>query len=134
MVAFSDAVIAIAITLLVLEIRPPSDTSDLLHGLAALWPSYLAYVLTFMLIGQVIRGYVRRDRRLLSTTIDAAGVTAVSRRFRLALVWLALGTLLGAFVPALGLAVIAAFVPYYWLPMAGELAGVTRRRRRGRRS
>jgi uncharacterized membrane protein len=52
-VAFSDGVIAIAITLLVLEIRPPHDTRHLLHGLATLWPSYLAYVLTFMLIGQV---------------------------------------------------------------------------------
>jgi uncharacterized membrane protein len=53
--AFSDGVIAIAITLLVLEIHPPPDTSRLLHGLAELWPSYLAYVLTFMLIGQVWR-------------------------------------------------------------------------------
>lgn len=53
MVAFSDGVIAIAITLLVLEIRPPHDTRSLLHGLAALWPSYLAYVLAFLLIGQV---------------------------------------------------------------------------------
>ncbi|MFE9355047.1 TMEM175 family protein [Streptomyces olivaceoviridis] len=52
-VAFSDAVIAIAITLLVLEIRPPHDTRHLLHGLATLWPSYLAYAVTFMLIGQV---------------------------------------------------------------------------------
>ncbi|MGW2104488.1 TMEM175 family protein [Streptomyces olivaceoviridis] len=52
-VAFSDAVIAIAITLLVLEIRPPNDTRHLLHGLATLWPSYLAYAVTFMLIGQV---------------------------------------------------------------------------------
>ncbi|HEY1321857.1 MAG TPA: TMEM175 family protein, partial [Streptosporangiaceae bacterium] len=33
-VAFSDAVIAIAVTLLVLEIRPPQDTRHLLHGLA----------------------------------------------------------------------------------------------------
>jgi hypothetical protein len=52
-VAFSDAVIAIAVTLLVLEIRPPQDTRHLLHGLAALWPSYVSYVITFMLIGQV---------------------------------------------------------------------------------
>ncbi|WP_236648148.1 MULTISPECIES: TMEM175 family protein [Micromonospora] len=52
-VAFSDAVIAIAVTLLVLEIRPPQDTRHLFHGLATLWPSYLAYVVTFMLIGQV---------------------------------------------------------------------------------
>ena len=45
--------IAIAVTLLVLEIRPPSDTEHLLHGLAALWPSYLAYGVKFMLVGQV---------------------------------------------------------------------------------
>jgi hypothetical protein len=50
---FSDAVFAIAVTLLVLEIRPPQDTRHLLHGLAALWPSYLAYTITFLLIGQV---------------------------------------------------------------------------------
>ncbi len=52
-VAFSDAVIAIAVTLLVLEIRAPEDTEHLLHGLAALWPSYVTYVITFMMIGQV---------------------------------------------------------------------------------
>jgi TMEM175 potassium channel family protein len=52
-VAFSDAVFAITITLLVLEITPPTDYTDLLHGLADLWPSYLAYALTFLFIGQV---------------------------------------------------------------------------------
>jgi uncharacterized membrane protein len=53
LVAFSDAVFAITITLLVLEIRPPTDFSNLLHGLLALWPSYLAYGVTFLFIGQV---------------------------------------------------------------------------------
>jgi uncharacterized membrane protein len=46
LVAFSDAVFAITITLLVLEIRPPTDDRNLLHGLVALWPSYLAYAVT----------------------------------------------------------------------------------------
>jgi uncharacterized membrane protein len=53
LVTFSDAVFAIAITLLVLDIRTPTDYKNLPHGLAALWPSYLAYVLTFLFIGQV---------------------------------------------------------------------------------
>jgi uncharacterized membrane protein len=52
-VAFSDAVFAITITLLVLDIRPPADDSKLLHGLVVLWPSYLAYAVTFLFIGQV---------------------------------------------------------------------------------
>jgi uncharacterized membrane protein len=53
LVAFSDGVFAITITLLVLEIKPPTDYENLLHGLAVLWPSYLAYALTFLFIGQV---------------------------------------------------------------------------------
>jgi TMEM175 potassium channel family protein len=52
-VGFSDGVFAITITLLVLEIRPPTDYQNLLHGLVALWPSYLAYAVTFLFIGQV---------------------------------------------------------------------------------
>jgi TMEM175 potassium channel family protein len=200
---FSDAVIAIAITLLVLEIRPPENSEDLLRGLAALWPSYLSYVLTFMLIGQIwanhhvmfdhIRGvdrmvlflntvllmdiaflpfaaavlaeafrdghgqrtavvfhgitfevaailfnaiweYVRRRRRLLAPTIDAAGARAVSRRFRLAVAWLATGVVLGAVLPALGVAVICAFVIFYWLPIPGEVARAKRRWRWGSRA
>jgi uncharacterized membrane protein len=202
-VAFSDAVIAIAVTLLVLEIRPPSDTGHLLHGLATLWPSYLAYVVTFMLIGQIwanhhvmfdhirhadrlvlflntlllmdiaflpfaasvlaeafrdgqgqrtavvfhgitfevaailfnaIWSHARHDRRLLVTTIDDAGARAISRRFALALVWIATGTVLGVFLPVLGLAVIAAFIPYYWLPIRGEIARMKRRRADGRQA
>ena len=47
--AFSDGVFAIAITLLVLEIRvPPAQDLDtsahLITALGALWPSYLGYV------------------------------------------------------------------------------------------
>jgi TMEM175 potassium channel family protein len=50
--AFSDGVFAIAITLLILEIRvPPVGTSESLRaGLVALWPSYVAFVLSFFVI------------------------------------------------------------------------------------
>lgn len=60
-------------------------------------------------------------------------MTAISRRFRLALVWLATGILLGALVPVLGVAVIAAFILYFWLPIAGEIPAAKRRRQRGHR-
>jgi uncharacterized membrane protein len=53
LVAFSDAVFAITITLLVLEIKPPRDYDNLVHGLLALWPSYLTYAVSFLFIGQV---------------------------------------------------------------------------------
>jgi uncharacterized membrane protein len=188
LVAFSDGVFAITITLLILEIRPPEDDERLLHGLLALWPSYLAYAVTFLFIGQVwanhhvmfdhIRAadrtmlllntvllmvvaflpfatsvladalrrghdqrtavvfygiafaltaltfngvwqYARR-RRLLSKTLDAAGAAAIGQRFQLALAWLALGALLGAALPLLGVVVIVAFNAYYWLPIRGE--------------
>jgi uncharacterized membrane protein len=200
LVFFSDAVFAVAVTLLVLEIRPPQDTRHLFHELAALWPSYLAYTITFLLIGQVwanhhvmfdhirsadrmvlflntlllmdiaflpfaasvlagafgtghgqrtavvlhglvfllaailfnaIWDYARHGQRLLGTTIDAAGTRAISRRFRLALAWIATGTLLGVLLPVLGVAVIAAFIPYYWLPIRGEIASAKPRRDRG---
>jgi uncharacterized membrane protein len=186
--AFSDGVFAITITLLVLEIKPPTDYESLLHGLAALWPSYLAYAVTFLFIGQVwanhhvmfdhIRAADRvvlflntlllmvvaflpfatsvlagalRDghgqrtavvfyaiafavtaltfnavwqyacrRRLLSEALEPAGATAISRRFQLALAWLATGAVLGAVLPIVGLAVIAAFNAFYWIPIRGE--------------
>jgi uncharacterized membrane protein len=188
LVAFSDGVFAITITLLVLEITPPSDDKNLLHGLLALWPSYLAYAVTFLFIGQVwVNHHVMFDHiraadrtvlllntlllmvvaflpfatsvladalrsghgqrtavvfygiafdvtaltfnavwqyacrhRLLSQALDSAGATAISRRFQLALAWLAAGALLGAVLPVLGVAVIAAFNAFYWLPIRGE--------------
>ncbi|MFM8884158.1 MAG: TMEM175 family protein, partial [Solirubrobacterales bacterium] len=50
---FSDGVIAIAITLLVLQITVPavSNGVGLLEELKAEWPSYLAYVISFLTIG-----------------------------------------------------------------------------------
>ncbi|GAC1443126.1 MAG: hypothetical protein NVSMB55_15830 [Mycobacteriales bacterium] len=50
--AFSDGVLAIAITLLVLEIRLPEGTrGHLAHDLGALAPSYAADALSFLVIG-----------------------------------------------------------------------------------
>lgn len=53
--AFSDGVFAIAVTLLILEIKVPhlpeeGSGRSLLWALAALWPSYLAYLTSFVTI------------------------------------------------------------------------------------
>jgi uncharacterized membrane protein len=50
--AFSDGVFAIAITLLVLELHVPAPGSgELGHELLTDWPSYVAYIITFITIG-----------------------------------------------------------------------------------
>jgi uncharacterized membrane protein len=74
---FSDAVFAIAITLLALEIRLPASESaltddELSRQLLSLGPKYLAFVISFLVIGTFWLGHHRRfrfirryDRRLL---------------------------------------------------------------------
>jgi uncharacterized membrane protein len=51
--AFSDGVMAVAITLLVLDIKVPAERpgETLLHALLQDWPHYAAYVVSFMTIG-----------------------------------------------------------------------------------
>jgi TMEM175 potassium channel family protein len=69
--AFSDGVFAIAITLLVLDLalRPPGSP---LEQVLQAWPSYLAYVVSFLTIGaawlghtELTSGLVRADHILL---------------------------------------------------------------------
>jgi len=47
--AFTDGVLAIIVTIMVLEMRPPHGAS--LHDLAELWPVFISYVLSFVYIG-----------------------------------------------------------------------------------
>ncbi|MDN3356702.1 TMEM175 family protein [Actinomadura sp. DC4] len=49
--AFSDGVFAVAITLLVLELKVPGGEGTLLHRLLEIWPSYLAYAVSFLTVG-----------------------------------------------------------------------------------
>ncbi len=64
--AFSDGVFAIAITLLVLEIHVPEPGSEagLARELAAQWPSYAAYAISFMTIGIIWINHHVMIRRL----------------------------------------------------------------------
>ncbi len=56
LVFFSDAVFAIAITLLALEIRLPehiayASNAELFQSLLSIWPKYLGYIISFLSIG-----------------------------------------------------------------------------------
>jgi uncharacterized membrane protein len=65
MEAFSDGVFAIAITLLVLELSVPETAfEDLWSGIAHQWPSYLAYVTSFITIGGIWAAHHGIFRRL----------------------------------------------------------------------
>ncbi len=75
--AFSDGVFAIAITLLVLEIKVPSaadlsQVTGLWNALAERWPSYVGFVASFFIVGvmwanhHALFEYIRWvDRRML---------------------------------------------------------------------
>lgn len=77
LIFFSDAVFAIAITLLALEIRLPAGSDirsdgELLAALVGIWPRYLSYAVSFLVIGmywmahhRMFRSIARYDRRLL---------------------------------------------------------------------
>lgn len=67
---FSDAVFAIAITLLALELRLPSlggslTNDQLLQALLAIWPKYFSYALSFFVIGAFWMGHHRKFRFIL---------------------------------------------------------------------
>jgi uncharacterized membrane protein len=70
--AFSDGVFAIAITLLVLDLRLPGGSKTLTDQLLEDWPQYFAYVVSFLTIGimwmnhhTILAHVTRVDRPLL---------------------------------------------------------------------
>ena len=89
-VLFSDAVMAIAITLVVLDIRLPdaplTDPAALRDALLALWPKYFAYALSFLVVGSFWMGHMQKFRLI--------------RRFEANLAWINLLFLMSiGFVP-----------------------------------
>jgi uncharacterized membrane protein len=63
--AFSDAVFAIAMTLLVLEIRVPDVADgDLAASLASLIPAYPTFVLSFAVVGAIWMAHHRKFRAI----------------------------------------------------------------------
>lgn len=66
----SDGIFAIAMTLLVLDLKAPEPSDDLGRALGAQWPTFLSYVLSFLILGVFWVGhrlqfsYIRRSDRL----------------------------------------------------------------------
>jgi uncharacterized membrane protein len=89
--AFSDGVLAIVITLLVLELHAPDERGAMLSGLIEQWPGYLAYLASFAYVAviwvnhhelftriqAVDRGLLWRNLLLLLTTSFLPFPTAV---------------------------------------------------------
>lgn len=88
LVFFSDAVFAIAITLLVLEIRVPhlprgSADIDYVAALAELIPSFIGYMISFWVVGMFWLGHHRafslanrHSRRMLGWNLFLLGIIA----------------------------------------------------------
>jgi uncharacterized membrane protein len=73
MEAFSDGVLAVAITLLALDLRVPEIAHGSLgHELARQWPNYLAYATSFLTIGIIWINHHATLRRLRK--IDHTGL------------------------------------------------------------
>jgi uncharacterized membrane protein len=84
--AFSDGVFAVAITLLIFEVKAPAGGSGNLAGLLLRqWPSYLSFVTSFMFIGIMwinhhrLYAHIRRcdDLLLILNLLLLLGITFV---------------------------------------------------------
>jgi uncharacterized membrane protein len=99
--AFSDGVMAIAITLLVLDLKVPtaaevSEGGSLLAALLSHWPAYLAYLAAFLTIGIIWLNH--------RTFVDRVS------RFDNRMQWLNLALLLGVATLPFPTALMAAYV------------------------
>jgi uncharacterized membrane protein len=67
--AFTNAVFAFAITMLILDIRLPEGISkaNLPSALVSLWPNYLAFLISFFVIGLYWSTYIRLLKEIVRT-------------------------------------------------------------------
>jgi uncharacterized membrane protein len=117
MEAFSDGVLAIIITIMVLELRPPHSANS--ADLAALWPSFASYALSFVFLGI----YWNNHHHLLQAARHVSGAVLWANMhllFWLSLVpfstaWLGEGSLRPLPTATYGFVLLMAAIAYYVL-------------------
>ncbi len=96
MEAFSDGVFAVAITLLVFNLKVPEvSAGHLSNSLGGQWPSYVAYVISFLSIGvcwvnhhSILDRVAMVDRNLLFTNLGLLlGIVSIPFTTSLAATW-----------------------------------------------
>ena len=109
--AFSDAVIAIAITIMVLELVPPRG--DTLTDLVTVWPTFLAYILSFIYLGL----FWNNHHHLMQAAQAISGRVLLANLFLL--FWLSLVPFGSAWIGETGFASLPLAVYGFALLMAG---------------
>jgi len=96
---FSDAVFAIAMTLLVLDLRIPDGATSALAVVQAEWPSYLSFALSFVVIAWSWIGHHRRFKAIVA---HDTGLIVINLGLLFVIVSIPFATsLLGEFSPEL---------------------------------
>ncbi len=118
--AFSDGVIAIIITIMVLELHPPAGVT--IEDLAPLWPTFASYVLSFVLLGI----YWSNHHHLLQATNTVNGPVLWANLhllfwlslFPFATAWVGQSSFAALPVAAYGAVLLLAALAYYVLVQA----------------
>ena len=72
--AFSDGVMAVIITIMVLDLKPPHDATW--HALVPLWPTFFSYALSYLFVGVFWSNhhYMLRDAHVADHKLVAANL------------------------------------------------------------
>jgi uncharacterized membrane protein len=133
LVFFSDAVFAIAITLLVLEIPVPElhnsmDDAAYWRALVELLPKFFAFVLSFLVIGRFWIGHHRLFSRVTrySPRLNWPNMLLLMVMAFMPFATAMLGNNLGAFVPSMfyDLVLLTAGLVWWWLVALVERLGI----------
>jgi uncharacterized membrane protein len=115
--AFSDGVMAIIITIMVLELRPPEEPT--LEAMAKLWPTFVAYALSFAVVGiywnnhhHLFQAVQRIDGRVLWANL---GLLFALSLFPFGTAWMGDTGFAPLPVAAYGVIAMAAAVSYFLL-------------------